>query len=55
MILPPIMNVKSSLANFFMFCLEQPNKLPNCVNVRYSSECLIIDSSMNCFNDTSGI
>ena len=46
--------IKTS-ANFFIFCLEQPNRVPNWVNVNCFSDCLTIDSSINCFNDISGI
>ncbi len=42
-------------ANFLIFCLEQPNKFPNWVNVSSSLDCLTIDNNINCFKDTSGI
>ncbi len=42
-------------ASFLMFCLEQPRRFPNWVKVRGSCDCLTMDSSMNCFRDSSGI
>ena len=36
-----------------MFCLEHPNKLPNCVNVMLSFDCAINDNNIYCFNDNS--
>ena len=46
--------IKTS-ASFLIFCLEQPSKFPNWVNVSGSSDCVTIDNNINCFNDTSGI
>ena len=42
-------------ASFLMFCLEQPRRFPDWVKVRGSCDCLTMDSSMNCFRDSSCI
>ncbi len=41
-------------ASFLIFCLEQPSKLPDCVKVNGSFDCLTMDNSINCLREISG-